>query len=410
MAGEKVDLKTLEGQVNLTDEQSEKLGLEAIEEAEVEERKTKGLPPLNPEKKEEIRLLELSDDELVIAKEEDLSVEQKTKRTQVLEERRKKEEERLLSAKEEDLNAEDKTKRTELVKAQEEVKNKTVQEEIKTYAQELGISEEEAKEDLERISKIQAKYKNDPKQLAKANLYIQRLYTRTQEELKSLKDAKSAEQSFQEVTIEAVMKYMETGKVTTKEGKTITKEQIIEAYREANLDITETLDDDKVFQLAAKDYRDAINKSIIDAQAKLGSKAKEKRETLLNSLSEADKKFLPEIKPLIEKLSDTQVMHESFNIETYITYAKGKLFDTTLQQLEKDKREFGEKEYKRGVEEAKILGIQKPPEGKPPKSKEITLTESQKKRAREMFDNPEITDDKAYQLYADLLADGYKEE
>lgn len=410
MGGDKkLDIKTLETQTtNLTDEQNEQLALDAIAEAEAEEKKAKDEVVIPDEVQKDIDE-QKKKEEAAKPKEGEPSEEEKAAQKKKEEEDKQKEEERILNAKEEELSEEDKAKKPEIVKVREETKNKSVEEEVQAYAKEMGVPIEEAREDLKSIASIQEKYKGDPKQLAKANLHIQRLYSKTQEELKSLKDAKPAEQPAHEVTIEAVMKYMEDGKTTTKDGKPVTKEQIIAAYREANLDL-ETLDDEAIFVRAAKEYQSAINKSIVEAQAQLGPKAKEKRETLFNSLPEADKKFLPEIKPLIEKLPDAQVMNESFDIGTYITYAKGKLFDTTIQQLEKDKKDFGDKEYKRGVEEAKILGTQETPDGKPPKSKDITLTDKQKARAREMFDNKDITDEQAYQLYADLLKDGYKEE
>lgn len=415
MGEKKLDLKTLEGQTNLTDEQADLVAKEAIAEAEAEEKKVAGKEDELPKevqeeiaaakKKEEEAAAkekgELTGDELLVAKDEALTVEQKTQKAELVkkkEEDKTKEEERLLSAKDEDLNAEDKTKKVEVVKVRGEAKNKTVQEEIKAYATELGVSEEEAKEDLEHITKIQEKYKDDPKQLAKANLHIQRLYTRTQEELKTLKTPAPP----REATLEGVTKWMEDGNVTDPKGNKLSKEQIIQAYREVNSDL-EALDDEAIFVRAAKEYQAVINKSIAEAQTQLGPKAKEKREKILTSLSEEDKRFLPTVKPLIEKLSDAQVMDDKFNIQTYVTYAKGEIFDATLERLEKEKKEIGEKEFKRGLEEAKILGEKKPPDGKPPVSKGTSLTVAQKTRAREMFDSPEITEEQAYKLYQDYL-------
>lgn len=412
----KLDLKTLEGQTNLTDEQADLVAKEAIAEAEAEEKKAAGKEDELPkEAQEEIAAAkkkeeeaaakekgELTGDELLAAKDEDLSDTQKTQKAELVkkkEEDKTKEEERLLNAKDEDLKAEDKTKKVEIVKARGEAKSKAVQEEIKAYATELGVSEEEAKEDLGHITKIQEKYKDDPKQLAKANLHIQRLYTKTQEELKTLKTPAPP----QEVTFEAVAKWLEDGNAVDSKGNKFSKEQIIEAYKIKEPELTSDLDDEKIFVLAVKETREAMNKSIHDAQAQLSPKAKEKREKILTSLSEADKRFLPTVKPLIENLSDAQVMDEKFNIQTYITYAKGEVFDATLERLEKEKKEIGDKEFKRGLEEAKILGITKPPDGKPPKSKETSLTDKQKIRAREMFDNPEITEERAYELYKDYL-------
>lgn len=394
---ETLDMEALKGKNNLSEEEADAIGLAAIQEAEAEEKKRK-LPedelPISEEGKEEELAPEDKDTEPT--EEEKLAAQKKEE-----EESKKKEDERLLGAKDEDLSAEDKSKKAELVKAQDEAKKKTVEQEIEAYAKEHNVSIAEAREDLDSISKIQEKYKSDAKQLAKANLHLQRIYTKTADELKTVKDAKPSPQ-VREITLESVEKYIEDGKVTIN-GKQVSKEQIIEAYREAYPDITDTLEDDKVFKLAAKEYKERLEKVIEQQKSEIVVKAKEKRETVLNSLSEADKKYLPEIKPLIEKLSDAQIMDEHFSVETYIHYVKGKLYDETIKRLEDEKKAFGEKEYNRGLEEAKILGIKRQPDGKPPKDGNVSLTDAQKKRAREMFDNPGITEDQAYQLYKDYL-------
>lgn len=394
---ETLDMEALKGKSNLSEEEADAIGLAAIQEAEALEKKEKDPDDDIPAGEEEGKDKEAAPEEDTEPTEEEKLAAQKKEE----EESKKKEEERLLNAKDEDLSEEDKLKKAEVIKVQEEAKKKAVEQEIEAYAKEHNVSVAEAREDLESISKIQEKYKGDAKQLAKANLHLQRIYSRTQEELKTFKDAKPSSEA-KEITLEAVEKYMEEGKVTIN-GKQASREQIIEAYREAYPDLTDTLEDDKVFKLAAKEYKERLEKVVEKQNSEIGVKAKEKRETVLNSLSESDKKFLPEIKPLIEKLSDAQVMDEHFNIETYLHYAKGKLFDETVKRLDDEKKAFGEKEYKRGLEEAKILGIKRQPDGKPPKDGNISLTDEQKKRAREMFDNPEISEEQAYQLYRDYL-------
>ncbi len=387
----KIDQETLKNQVNLTPEQEEALTLQISKELDAEESK---------EKK--------SDEEVIPGQEE----ENKPALTEaeaaaVKEAEAKKEEERLTNAKDDDLSAEDKTKKAEIVKAKETETAKGIETELADYAKEHNITVEEAKADFESIAKIQEKYKGDPKQLAKANLYLQRIYSKTEAEAKALKEAKAA-QPVQEVTIEAVEKYIESGKVTLN-GKETPKEQVIEAYRQANPDLTDNLDDDKVLKLAAKDYHAFIIKQMENQKTEVSVKAKEKRANIFDSVPEADKKFIPELKPMIEKLSDAQIMDVNFAINDYVTYVKGKKIDEITTRHEQEKKEFGEKEYKRGLEEAKILGEKRPPDGKPPiGGGKVTLNEEQKKRALEMFDQKEITEARAYELYAEILEDEKK--
>jgi hypothetical protein len=405
----KIDQETLKTQDNLTEDQAEAIAAQALAEMDADSKKNdnpdnedpakdQGKPADDGTPKEETAL---SDEELLSANDEGLSDEQKTKKAELVEVKRKEDEKRILEAKEEDLSEEDKTKKVEIVKAQEENKSKEAEKEIADYAKEHNISTEEARQDLESIVKIQEKYKGDPKQLAKANLHLQRLYSKTEEEAKALKEAKPAIP--QDITVEAVEAAIVKG-VLNVDGKAITKEMTIEAYRNAYPDLTDDLDDEKVFKLAAKEYKQQIDKVRSEEKSQIAVKAKEKRETIFAAIPEADKKFIPDIKPIIEKLSDAQVMHDSFTVDTYVTYAKGMSFDETVKKLEDDKKAFGEKEYKRGLEEAKILGVKRTPGGNAPKgSGDVTLTDSQRQRAREMFDNPDITEEKAYQLYKDYL-------
>jgi hypothetical protein len=415
----KVDLEALKKQEgDLTDAQNEAIAAEALAEmdnpgkdktpdANLEEdpKDKKDKTDDAPDKDQET---ELSDEEILSLPEEGLSEAQKTHKAELIAANKKKEEEELLQAKDEDLDDSGKAKKAEIVKAREAEKEKAVQAEVESYAKENNISVEEAKVDLESIAKIQEKYKGDPKQLAKANLNIQRLYTKTESELSKLKEGKQeAAHTIQEITVDMAERHLQSGKVTI-DGKEVSAEKIIELYRELNPDITETLSDDKVLKLAAKEYAEKVNSGLKEQREQISVEAKKKRDSLPGSLSEADKIFWPEIKPIIDRLSDAVIVDERFNLETYVRYAKGAKFDELRSKFEAEKKEFGDKEYKRGLEEAKILGVKRPPDGKPPVKKITSLTDEQKIRAEEMFDSPGITKDKAHQLYREYLEETEK--
>uniref|UniRef100_A0A6M3IJ08 Uncharacterized protein n=1 Tax=viral metagenome TaxID=1070528 RepID=A0A6M3IJ08_9ZZZZ len=393
----KVDAETLKNQEgNLTDEQINAIADEAYKEIEPKKK------PEDEEKEEstEDKLEEKEDDGA--PKEEEETAEPSAEEKAKQEQERIKEEERIINAKDEDLKNEEKTRKAELVKARES----KASDEIKAYAKENSITEEDAKEELESIARIQEKYKGDPKQLAKANLYLQRLESKANAALKAKETEKANQQAkAEEVTVEAVIKYFEAGKATDKDGKPLSVDYIISSYRNAYPDLTESLDDDKVLKLASKEYADNVNKHIAKEKEGIVIKAKEKRATMFDSIPETDKRFIQDIKPLIEKLSDTTIMDPNFDLGTYIAFAKGNIFDATIQRLEQEKKEFGDKEYNRGLEESKILGTKSDVGGggKSPKSQDITLTEEQKKRAREMFDNPDISEEKAFEMYKDYL-------
>ena len=260
------------------------------------------------------------------------------------------------------------------------------------------MSVDEARQDLDSIGKIREKYKDDVKQLAKANLHIQRLYTKNSEELKAIKEAQPKVQQ-REVSHDDVVKLIDEGQLKIN-NKVATRGKIIAAYRENYSDIvTEETSDDAVLKLAVKEILDNYSKAQEKARHDLVLKAKDKREEILNSLPDDNKKYLSELRPLLSKVSDAGVMSDNFSVDTYIRYIKG-----SPEHYDKDVKEAEERGYKRGKEEAKIVQVKKTPgEGKSPKPKaKRTLTESQKQRALDMYgDN--MSEQEAYDAYIDYL-------
>lgn len=403
MAGEKkLDMKVLATQDKLTDENMAAIQAEVLAE--------EGIKPVEEKKEKEV--VEQEPDVEKIEEEKKAAAEAKKKEedeaaAQETEEI-KKEEERLINAKEEDLSDEEKTKRADLINARDEAKQQKETEEkklkedldkeVKAYATEHKISEEEAHTDFESREKILEKYKSDPKQLALANLHLQRLYTRTQEELKTVKDAKPS-QAAREIPLEAVVKLIDDGKIQLN-GKAATREGLIDAYRKMNPDVTENLEDEAVIKMVAKELKENYIRSKEEQVQTISAEAKKKRTTLLEALPEADKKFLPEIQPLLDKMPDAAVMAEDYNVDALIFWAKGKTYDVDLKA-------FGEKEYKRGLEQAKIIAQKESPSSgghqKVKVKSKVTLTEEQKQRALSMYEGTTFTDEEKFANYAEVM-------
>ncbi len=321
----------------------------------------------------------------------------------------KKEKERLLTADPETLSDEDKVKREEFVKADEAEKAEKAQEEqkikeeqdkeIKAYATEHNISEDEARKDFDSRQKILEKYKGDAKQLAMANLHIQRLYIKSQESLKAVQEAKPAVDAAK-LPIENFVKLIDEGKVMIK-GKSVTREEAIAIYREGEPELSANLDDDAVIKLVAKDIKEGYIKSQQEKVSEISSKAKEKRTALLNALPEEDKQFIPEIQPLLDKMPDSVVMDEGYNIESFVYHAKGKRYDADLKA-------HGEKEYKRGLEQAKILARKAGDpsslgSNKPKLKTTVVLSEAQKQEALNMYDGTTFTEEEKFANYIEYM-------
>jgi len=434
MGDVKIDQATLEEQKEpLSEEQNEAIALAALNESnkppvkEGEEPKEELKEEVNETPKEEKKPDEdkeeskegtpkketvLTDEDLLSTEDDKLSDDQKTKKVELVKKvedekvKIKTEEDELIAKKDEELSDEDKTKKAEIVKTREEADTQSAEAEVKAYAEEHKVTEDEARTDLESMAKIQEKYKDDPKQLAKANLHLQRLISKNQADTKATEEAKP----ITEVTIQAVEQCMRDGEILIG-GKKIPMEETIEAYRDAYPKITEDLDDDKVLTLAAKDFKQSIDKDNMLAKGELKDQARVKRDTLYDSIPEADKALIPEIKPLIEKLTDSQIVSDNFNVDTYVKFVKGGKYDDDINKAKTEKKEFGAKEYKRGLQEAKILNGSRSPEGKAPSDKGTAgLTDAQKQRAEEKYDSPGITKEMAWKMHADDLKDEAKDK
>jgi hypothetical protein len=388
----------LVNRVNIPADEQDALGLEAIKEAEEEEkRKAAGEPEPEPSKEEgKEKAPELTEEEKVKAAEAE----------------KQKEEERILNAKEEELSVEDKAKKAEIVKVRDEAAKKAVEAEVEAYAKEHQLSSEETRTFFDESTKIMEKYKGDPKQLARANLALQRHYSKVESELKTLKEAKPPEPPAPELTVDYVLKLMDEGKITVG-GKAVPKEQLLEAYRKENEDITATLEDEAVSKLIAKDIKSSLEKQHEVARGEMKIKAKEKRDTLISSLSEADRAYADEIKPILEHIPDVHILNEGFSLNDTIMWAKGKKYDALVKEMEGKVKEAEERGFKRGQEEAKIIGVKAGPKqpGNAPVKGKRSLTDNQKKIARERYQDAYFpTDEDKFNAYIEFLEDEEKEK
>jgi len=363
--------------------------------------------PKEPEKKAEEKKEEgkLSDAELLDKDDKDLTEEQKVKKSDLVKAKeiseKQEEDERIVNAKDEDLDKDQKARKAELLKSKEnskseEEKQKELEGEVDAYALEHSVSKEDARKDIESISKIVDNFKGDPKKLAKSLHHLQRITSKTQEELKAFRNAPPAPTS--EPTIKGIVEAIDNGELLL-DGKKATKDAVIDRYRIKNRDLGDDVSDETIMKLVAKDMLAGYESWKKDNLTKLSSAAKEKKEKLLGELSEKDKEYLPIIKPIIDAHTDAQIMSENYNLKDFIQWGKG-------QDAEAREKAAEDRGFKRGVEARKILGeIKKPGEGSP-KVKggtKTTLTDAQKKEAEDFYANDNIPLTRKYELYTEIV-------
>lgn len=346
------------------------------------------------EKEENEDLLNTDDkdlDETQIAKKADL-----IKAQEVAD--REAEEDRILNTEDDDLEDSDREKKAELVKARDDAKSKddkqkTIDDEVKVYAQENEMSEDDARKEVETIGKIVDNFKGDVKKLAKSNLHMQRLQVKTNEALKTLKNNPPLPP--QENSIETIKGKIEAGKMGLA-GKLATKEAIVEAYRAQHPKLGDDVSEDSVIDLISRNMYITLKNQHDEDKANVTVQAKEKRVKLYEGIAEKDKVYLSLIKPIIENQLDDTVLEEGYSLKDTLFWAKG-------QDSEKREKDAYDRGLKRGMESRKILGEVKTVKDGATKSRKLKgktpLNDEDKEAAETMFANDPIPLARKYELY-----------
>lgn len=254
---------------------------------------------------------------------------------------------------------------------------------VKEAVDEFGMSDDEARDYVSHIDRITKKYEGNPKKMASAILSLHRMHQKTLNDLETSKKLSADE------TI-----HPETKQVVKKEAL---KSEMISKFRGEYPKMTEDWDDERVVeeikirvQSYQKEARESQEKSTADS-------AKAKRIEIVNSLSDSEKKYLSDIKPILEKIPAQELMREDFSIKPLILMARGKSADKEIKDAE-------ERGYKRGLEQAKISdkGQVIPKNSGGSKTKTVSLTDDEKEQALNMYVDLQGSDQDKFAKYQEL--------
>jgi hypothetical protein len=330
--------------------------------------------------------------------------EDKVKAKEAKEIAKKKEEEDALIAKDDkDLDEDERYKKIAITKIREDDKKKTEDEAIKVFADKHKLPIDKAREELDHITKIKEKYKDDDRELPLAYLNIQRQNTKLSDDLKRVQEAapiKSIEKLSDE---DIVAEFVDGGKITEK-GKSIPRERVLELYRLKHPKQTDNQEDDVVASMLAKDIRQGLVMQRTTQIQDSKIKAKDKRAEIISSIEEKDKEFSDIVKEVVNNHSDEAILSDSFSVQDVIRWAKGEKYDDLVSKHTDEIKKAHDEGFRKGKENAKILGTKETvtPKESSKGSKTVTLTEAQKKEALDMFDLPSMTDDEKYESYIDV--------
>ena len=175
----------------------------------------------------------------------------------------------------------------------------------------------------------------------------------------------------------------------------------IEKFRQKFPAKSESMSDEAIVE-------EVVERELLIYVDKAGQKEREIKETasskrneLIASIAEADRRFIPDLKALLLETDDAAVITNGDTlIQDALWLVKGKSYDADIKAAE-------ERALKRLKESPEIIGTKGGSGSKPSGSKSTGLTEAQKNRAVEMYgsDNP---DDKCYEMFKDSYKDELK--
>jgi len=279
----------------------------------------------------------------------------------------------------------------DLVSKHEESEKKKTEAEfesnVQAYMDEEDVTEDVARKEVGHLQTLRDKYGNDTSKMSKAMLKLVRAYTVTSQELQAMKNSPKEG--------ELVIK----GKKLNKEEA---REFIVEQYRKEYSGKIASLDDmsdDAVYDLGMKELKEKHRMFMEKKSREVKEGAESKRKELLQNVSENDKPFLKDVEKALKSVEDSEVISDSFNLNDYLYWARGKKYHQAVKAAE-------EKGYERGLQERKIVGKKgdgSSGSGGGGKGKSDTkLSSEERERALEMYDSLKIEDDKKFKMYQEL--------
>lgn len=268
---------------------------------------------------------------------------------------------------------------------------------ITEHSKETGMTYSDAKVDLEKTDKIVEQFKGDPKAMAKAMRSKDREYDK-------LKNEKGKEVD------KPVFQKLSEGEFRDQCRERIEEDpdKFIDGYKRRFPNKSESMTDDAIIDEVVEREWTGYQDYATGEETKLVEGARKIKDDFISGISEADRKYLPEVKEMLERIKPHQVFSKTFDPQLLIDIAKGKTHDAEIKAV-------AEREYKRGKEDAKILGLKgKGGKGKPSgsgkKSSGTTLNSDQRERAEEMFSFDDgYEPEKAHQMFKDTYEEELKE-
>lgn len=296
----------------------------------------------------------------------------------------------------EDTPAEESEETSETDKLKDDKKDEKDEDALITeHAQKHGMTYAEAKEDIEKINTIVEQFKNDPKEMARAIRNKDREYDKLKNESTKIEKEEPAFErlSEDEFRREASARIEES------------REKWINAYKSRYPAKSEMMSEEAIIEEILDREWVGYQSFAQKKEGEVKYAAQKRREDFITGISEADRKFIPEVKAMLYQIKDKDILSPHWKPEYLIHLAKGKRYDQDIKAAE-------DAAAKRAKEDVKILGVKGGGSQKPSSSKTGTgagLNAEQKHRALDMFPVDDgYTEDRAYQMFKETYAEELK--
>lgn len=233
---------------------------------------------------------------------------------------------------------------------------------FKEYAEKNGITEDEAKAEIEEYEAIAKKYDNDPIKIAKAYKNIQSTFDKQ----------KAAETSSQQARLAQQIMAQGAEQFVAKAEKDNAPKWIAE-YKKVYPAESASLSDDVILERCRQSAVGKVKDQMGVYQETLKKDSSSKRDQLVKGLPAEDRQYVGEISRILKDLPDIQVIDQNFNFKDVVRWARGD--DKSIAKIKKESYDQGFKAAKSGEIVGEIIAK---PQGTPrPKVKENRPAEEQ---------------------------------
>jgi len=282
---------------------------------------------------------------------------------------------------------------------------KNLDKDIQAHAEKHGVTYAEAKDDIEKTAEILKQYKNDPAEMARAMRNKDREYHKLKSEQE--KAAVKKEPLFKRMTDAQFIEWAKQTMKARPEGQEENEEYVhpeVLKFRQMFPTTAESMSDEQVIERVAAESLPHYHQKAAEKEGELKSTASKKRDELIASVVEADRRFIPDVKAILLETSDADILDEKMDIQDALHWAKGKRYDADIKAAE-------ERGAKRGKENPTIAGVKPSVQGSSNSGNKpgVALNDKQKKRAVEMYGN-NYDDTECFKLYKETFEDEIKKD